>query len=117
MARVSAVVLKEWLVHPGWDILDWDCSSIWAQGVDPVLPRLQVVFGVGPELATLLSERDLGEFISRERLCLNTESPNTNSNLLLNTSAPSLSCSSARASAITPCWRRESRISRQPERA
>jgi 2-polyprenyl-3-methyl-5-hydroxy-6-metoxy-1,4-benzoquinol methylase len=61
--QVSADSLRGWLKTLGWDIVKWECSDVWVRGVDPVLLRLRDAFGVLPELATLLFERDLGDSI------------------------------------------------------
>jgi 2-polyprenyl-3-methyl-5-hydroxy-6-metoxy-1,4-benzoquinol methylase len=62
--RVSADSLRSWLKESGWQVEDWQCSSIWVEGVDPVMLRLQQVFHGYQELAALLAERDLGDLIN-----------------------------------------------------
>jgi len=61
--NVSATSLRGWLVSLGWEILKWECNKIWIVGNDPTFHRLQEVFNKIPDLATLLSERDLGDNI------------------------------------------------------
>lgn len=62
--QISASSLRSWLVEMGWEIITWNCQQIWFSGIDPVMSRLQDVFHRLPELAMLLSERDLGDFIT-----------------------------------------------------
>jgi 2-polyprenyl-3-methyl-5-hydroxy-6-metoxy-1,4-benzoquinol methylase len=60
---VSEANLYEWLEKLNWQVIDAECTEIWAGGVDPVLERLQEVFRKIPELSTFLSERSFGDMI------------------------------------------------------
>jgi 2-polyprenyl-3-methyl-5-hydroxy-6-metoxy-1,4-benzoquinol methylase len=62
--EVTASALRAWLVDLGWNIREWDCSSVWVLGGDPVRARLAEAFSAIPELTLLLSERDLGDLIT-----------------------------------------------------
>jgi SAM-dependent methyltransferase len=61
--QVSALSLPVWLDNLGWDILDWRCQDVWVPDADPVTARLHDAFQTIPELALLLSERNLGDFV------------------------------------------------------
>ncbi|MCM3902717.1 MAG: class I SAM-dependent methyltransferase [Pyrinomonadaceae bacterium] len=59
--KVSATSLAAWLNNMGWEIVDWQCGQVWVFGVDPVFIGLRNAFDTIPELATFLSERELGD--------------------------------------------------------
>jgi 2-polyprenyl-3-methyl-5-hydroxy-6-metoxy-1,4-benzoquinol methylase len=61
--RITATNLPLWLKNLGWNIVEWNCGEIWVPAGDPVALRLFEAFHVIPELAVLLSERNLGDFI------------------------------------------------------
>jgi 2-polyprenyl-3-methyl-5-hydroxy-6-metoxy-1,4-benzoquinol methylase len=62
--KVAASSLRAWLRALGWQVVRWDCADIWVEGADPVLLALGEAFRGIPELATLLAERDLGDFLT-----------------------------------------------------
>jgi 2-polyprenyl-3-methyl-5-hydroxy-6-metoxy-1,4-benzoquinol methylase len=62
--QISATTLPAWLRELSWQIVRWESRDIWVEGADPVVHRLREAFSVLPELATLLSERDLGDVLS-----------------------------------------------------
>jgi len=47
----------------GWDIVHWECETIWVEGLDPVLMRLKEIFRVIPEMRVFLEEMELGDTI------------------------------------------------------
>jgi 2-polyprenyl-3-methyl-5-hydroxy-6-metoxy-1,4-benzoquinol methylase len=61
LERVTPASLKLWLKQLGWTILKLDCNGIWVFGMDPVVLALREAFKAIPELATLLTERELGD--------------------------------------------------------
>ena len=62
--KVTATSLRQWLTDLGWQVIEWDCSGVWLEGDDPVVMRLRDSFQRIPEMATLLSERSLGDTLS-----------------------------------------------------
>lgn len=62
--HITCATLRRWLDKTRWEIIDFSCSEIWTRGIDPVLLRLQEVFRCVPELAVLLTEAELGDFIT-----------------------------------------------------
>ena len=61
--QVTCSSVRTWVDKFGWDIIHWECGTIWAEGVDPVLMRLKEAFGVIPELRVFLEEMELGDTI------------------------------------------------------
>jgi 2-polyprenyl-3-methyl-5-hydroxy-6-metoxy-1,4-benzoquinol methylase len=61
--QVTCSNLRLWLHRLGWEIVEWECSNIWVEGVDPVVLRLREVFHESPELRLMLEESDLGDAI------------------------------------------------------
>ena len=61
--QVTCSSLRSWLDNFGWDIIHWECGTVWAEGLDPVLMRLKEIFGVIPELRVFLEEMELGDTI------------------------------------------------------
>jgi 2-polyprenyl-3-methyl-5-hydroxy-6-metoxy-1,4-benzoquinol methylase len=61
--QVTCSSLRGWMGRFGWDIIHWECGTVWAEGLDPVLMRLREVFGVIPELRVFLEEMELGDTI------------------------------------------------------
>src|ERR1700687_411846 len=61
--QVTCSSLRAWMDKFGWDIVHWECGTIWAEGLDPVLMRLKEIFGAIPELRVFLEEMELGDTI------------------------------------------------------
>jgi 2-polyprenyl-3-methyl-5-hydroxy-6-metoxy-1,4-benzoquinol methylase len=62
--QVTATNLRSWLDRLGWETVQWNCNSIWVEGVDPVVLRLKQLINRIPEMQMLLLERDLGDYVS-----------------------------------------------------
>ena len=61
--QITCSSLRGWMDKFGWDIVHWECGTVWAEGLDPVLMRLKEMFGVIPELRVFLQEMELGDTI------------------------------------------------------
>jgi 2-polyprenyl-3-methyl-5-hydroxy-6-metoxy-1,4-benzoquinol methylase len=61
--QVTCSSLRAWMDEFGWDIIHWECGTVWAEGLDPVLMRLKEIFEVVPELRVFLEEMELGDTI------------------------------------------------------
>jgi 2-polyprenyl-3-methyl-5-hydroxy-6-metoxy-1,4-benzoquinol methylase len=61
--QVTASTLRGWLGRLGWEIIDWECDGVWAEGFDPVLITLKEVFETTPELRVFLKEMELCDAI------------------------------------------------------
>ena len=61
--QVTASTLRGWLESLGWEIIDWECDGVWAEGFDPVLITLKEVFETTPELRIFLKEMELCDAI------------------------------------------------------
>ncbi|HEY8225371.1 MAG TPA: class I SAM-dependent methyltransferase [Pyrinomonadaceae bacterium] len=61
--QVTCSSLRGWMDKFGWDIIHWECGTVWAEGLDPVLMRLKEIFGAITELRVFLEEMELGDSI------------------------------------------------------
>jgi 2-polyprenyl-3-methyl-5-hydroxy-6-metoxy-1,4-benzoquinol methylase len=61
--QVTCSSLRAWMDKFGWDVIHWECGTVWTEGLDPILMRLKEMFGLIPELRVFLEEMELGDTI------------------------------------------------------